>query len=127
MRPGKPQGFGMLREQTPIFTLPGNPVSAYVSFQVFVRPALRALQGLPPDPPDLVAAALTEPISSPRGLRHFLRATLAFAGGRYTATPAEAQGSHQLAALAAANALVVIPEAVESLPAGAEIKVLRLP
>ena len=49
MRPGKPQGFGLLDGRTPVFTLPGNPVSAYVSFQVFVRPALRALQGLPPD------------------------------------------------------------------------------
>jgi molybdopterin molybdotransferase len=127
MRPGKPQGFGLLREQTPIFTLPGNPVSAYVSFQVFVRPALRALQGLPPEPLALVTATLAEPVSSPPGLRHFLRATLAFAGGRYTATPAEAQGSHQLAALAAANALVVVPEGVESLPAGAEVDVMRLP
>lgn len=48
MRPGKPQGFGLL-EGTPVFTLPGNPVSAYVSFQVFVRPALLAMQGLPPN------------------------------------------------------------------------------
>jgi molybdenum cofactor synthesis domain-containing protein len=127
MRPGKPQGFGMLREQTPIFTLPGNPVSAYVSFQVFVRPALRALQGLPPEPPDLVTATLTEAVSSPAGLRHFLRATLSFAEGRYTATPAEGQGSHQLAALASANALVVVSEDVESLPAGAQVDVMELP
>ncbi|HEY7489062.1 MAG TPA: gephyrin-like molybdotransferase Glp [Streptosporangiaceae bacterium] len=127
MRPGQPQGFGMLREQTPIFTLPGNPVSAYVSFQVFVRPALRALQGLPPEPPDLVTATLSEPVSSPRGLRHFLRATLTFADGRYTVAPATAQGSHQLAALAAANALIVVPEAVESLAAGAEVSVMELP
>jgi molybdopterin molybdotransferase len=127
MRPGKPQGFGMLREQTPIFTLPGNPVSAYVSFQVFVRPALRALQGLPPEPPDLVTATVTDPVSSPAGLRHFLRATLSFAEGRYTVTPAEGQGSHQLAALASANALVVAPEGVESYPAGAQVAVMRLP
>jgi molybdenum cofactor synthesis domain-containing protein len=127
MRPGKPQGFGLLREQTPIFTLPGNPVSAYVSFQVFVRPALRALQGLPPDPPALVTATLTQPISSPKGLRHFMRATLTFADGRYAAQPAEAQGSHQLAALAAANALIVVPEDTDSLPEGAEVDVMRLP
>jgi molybdopterin molybdotransferase len=127
MRPGKPQGFGMLREQTPIFTLPGNPVSAYVSFQVFVRPALRVLQGLPPEPPVLVTATLAAPVTSPRGLRHFLRATLTFADGRYTATPATAQGSHQMAALAAANALVVVAEDVESLPAGAQVHAMRLP
>jgi molybdopterin molybdotransferase len=127
MRPGKPQGFGMLRDRTPIFTLPGNPVSAYVSFQVFVRPALRALQGLPPEPPDVVTAALAAPVVSPAGLRHFMRATLSFGGGRYSVAPAEAQGSHQLAALAAANALIVVPEDVESLPAGAQVNVMRLP
>ncbi|HEU5159047.1 MAG TPA: gephyrin-like molybdotransferase Glp [Streptosporangiaceae bacterium] len=127
MRPGKPQGFGVLREQTPIFTLPGNPVSAYVSFQVFVRPALRALQGLPPEPPALVTAALTEAVTSPPGLRHFMRATLRFDAGHYSVAPAESQGSHQLAALAAANALIVVPEEVESLPAGAQVEVMRLP
>jgi molybdopterin molybdotransferase len=127
MRPGKPQGFGVLREQTPIFTLPGNPVSAYVSFQVFVRPALRALQGLPPEPPTLVTAALTAPVTSPAGLRHYLRATLTFDEGRYSVAPAEGQGSHQLAALAAANALIVVPDGVESLPAGARADVMRLP
>ena len=52
MRPGKPQGFGLLDDRTPVFTLPGNPVSAFVSFQIFVRPALRALQGLPDRAPD---------------------------------------------------------------------------
>jgi molybdenum cofactor synthesis domain-containing protein len=127
MRPGKPQGFGVLREQTPIFTLPGNPVSAYVSFQVFVRPALRALQGLPPEPPALVTAALAEPVTSPAGLRHFMRGTLTFDEGHYSVRPAEGQGSHQLAALALANALIVVPDDVESLPAGAQVGVMRLP
>jgi molybdopterin molybdotransferase len=127
MRPGRPQGFGVLREHTPIFTLPGNPVSAYVSFQVFVRPALLALQGLPPEPPALMTAALAGPVTSPAGLRHFMRATLTFEGGGYSVAPAEGQGSHQLAALAAANALIVVPEDVESLPAGAPVNVMRLP
>jgi molybdopterin molybdotransferase len=127
MRPGQPQGFGVLAERTPIFTLPGNPVSAYVSFQVFVRPALRALQGLPPQPPDRVTAGLAEPVSSPAGLRHFMRATLSFDGGRYSVAPAAGQGSHQLAALASANALIVVPENVESLAAGVHVEVLRLP
>jgi molybdopterin molybdotransferase len=127
MRPGKPQGFGVLGGRTPIFTLPGNPVSAYVSFQVFVRPALRALQGLPPQPPDLVTATLAAPVASPAGLRHFMRATLSFGAGRYSVAPAEAQGSHQLAALAAANALIVVPAQVESLPEGAQVDVMRLP
>jgi molybdopterin molybdotransferase len=127
MRPGKPQGFGVLGERTPIFTLPGNPVSAYVSFQVFVRPALLALQGLPPRPADHVTATLAAPVASPAGLRHYMRATLSFAAGRYSVAPAEAQGSHQLAALASANALIVVPDDTESLPAGAQVEVLRLP
>jgi molybdopterin molybdotransferase len=127
MRPGQPQGFGLLGERTPIFTLPGNPVSAYVSFQVFVRPALRALQGLPPEPPDLVTATLAAPVTSPPGLRNFMRAMLSFEGGRYSVAPAGGQGSHQLAALAAANALIVVREDAESLPAGAEVDVMRLP
>ncbi|HEX6470818.1 MAG TPA: gephyrin-like molybdotransferase Glp [Streptosporangiaceae bacterium] len=127
MRPGKPQGFGVLGERTPIFTLPGNPVSAYVSFQVFVRPALLALQGMPPRPADHVTATLAAPVASPAGLRHYMRATLSFAAGRYSVAPAEAQGSHQLAALASANALIIVPDDTESLPAGAQVEVLRLP
>ncbi|MFC4055427.1 gephyrin-like molybdotransferase Glp [Actinomadura syzygii] len=126
MRPGKPQGFGLL-EGTPIFTLPGNPVSAYVSFQVFVRPALRAMQGLPPDPVARVSAVLGEDVKSPAGLRHFLRGRLSFNRGFYTVTAAGVQGSHQLGSLATANALIELPEDVEALPAGSHVDVMRLP
>jgi molybdenum cofactor synthesis domain-containing protein len=128
MRPGKPQGFGLIGpQQVPIFTLPGNPVSSYVSFQTFVRPALRALQGLPPTSPATVTAELTSDVSSPAGLRHFLRATLTFSEGRYAVTPASAQGSHQMGALAVANALIVAREDQEHLAAGSLVEVLRLP
>jgi molybdopterin molybdotransferase len=127
MRPGKPQGFGVIGDGTPIFTLPGNPVSAYVSFQVFVRPALCALQGLAPEPLPQLAATLTAPVSSPDGLRHFVRVTIAERDGRREATPALAQGSHQLAALAAADGLAVVPEQVTELDAGAPVEVMPLP
>ncbi|MFC6884550.1 MULTISPECIES: gephyrin-like molybdotransferase Glp [Actinomadura] len=126
MRPGKPQGFGLL-QGTPVFTLPGNPVSAYVSFQVFVRPALRAMQGLPPEPLPTVSAVLAEDVKSPAGIRHYLRGRLSFARGHYGVAPAEGQGSHQLAALSAANALIVLPEDAEALPAGTHVDVMRLP
>ncbi|TDE32760.1 gephyrin-like molybdotransferase Glp [Actinomadura sp. 6K520] len=126
MRPGKPQGFGLL-EGTPVFTLPGNPVSAYVSFQVFVRPALRAMQGLVPDPLPMVSAVLAEEITSPAGLRHFLRGKLSFDRGTYTVTAAEVQGSHQLGSLATANSLIQVPEDIETLPAGSHVDVMRLP
>ena len=128
MRPGKPQGFGLIGpQQVPIFTLPGNPVSAYVSFQVFVRPALRALQGLPPASLDLVSAELTADVTSPVGIRHFLRGVLAFSSGHYRVSPAAAQGSHQMGALAGANGLIIAREDQEFLPAGSVVEVLRLP
>ncbi|MFI0373444.1 gephyrin-like molybdotransferase Glp [Actinomadura sp. 1N219] len=126
MRPGKPQGFGLL-EGVPVFTLPGNPVSAYVSFQVFVRPALRAMQGLAADPLPTVSAVLTDDVKSPPGLRHYLRGLLSFSRGSYTVTAAETQGSHQLGSLASANALIELPEDVEALPAGSQVEVMRLP
>jgi molybdopterin molybdotransferase len=124
MQPGMPQGFGMVgADQTPIFTLPGNPVSAYVSFQLFVRPALRALQGLDPQPPRTVQAMLTGPLRSPAGKRSFARAHLE----RAVVTPLSGQGSHQLASLAAANALIIVPESVTELATGDEAEVMWLP
>jgi molybdenum cofactor synthesis domain-containing protein len=126
MRPGKPQGFGLLHGK-PIFTLPGNPVSAYVSFQLFVRPALRAMQGLPPDPLPTEGAVLTEDVKSPAGLRHFVRGRLSRRQGALSVTPAEGQGSHQLWSLSSADALIVIPEDAEEVPAGTHVDVMRLP
>ncbi|TDD69577.1 gephyrin-like molybdotransferase Glp [Actinomadura rubrisoli] len=126
MRPGKPQGFGLF-EGTPVFTLPGNPVSAYISFQVFVRPALRAMQGLPPEPLPTVSAVLGEDVRSPAGLRHYVRGRLSFTRGFYTVAPAEVQGSHQLGSLSSADALIALPEDAEALPAGSHVEVMRLP
>ncbi|GAA1099229.1 molybdotransferase-like divisome protein Glp [Nocardiopsis metallicus] len=131
MQPGKPQGFGTIGpDKTPILTLPGNPVSAFVSFHLFVRPVLRRLRGLQPNPLPSVRARLTTPVSSPQGRRSYLRAVLAgpAAGdGVPTVAPAVRQGSHQLSALADANGLLVVPEEVTELPAGALAEVLVLP
>jgi molybdopterin molybdotransferase len=125
MRPGKPQGFGMLDGRTPVFTLPGNPVSAYVSFQIFVAPALRRMQGLSVAANPVVTARLSGPVTSPAGLRHFLRGVLDDKSG--TVRAVEGQGSHHLAALAGANALIVIDENATDVPAGAPVTVWRLP
>ncbi len=76
MQPGMPQGFGMVGDGTPIFTLPGNPVSAYVSFWLFVRPALDALQGIYPERAAPLLATLAGPARSPAGKRSFLRGIL---------------------------------------------------
>jgi molybdopterin molybdotransferase len=127
MQPGMPQGFGTVGPQaTPIFTLPGNPVSAYVSFCLFVGPALAALQGL--DPRRGAApgrAVLDADVRSPAGKRSFLRGVWDRAAGRVA--PVTGQASHQLAALALANALIVVPEQVTSVASGETVDVLGLP
>ena len=126
MQPGMPQGFGTVGPaSTPIFTLPGNPVSAYVSFFLFVRPALDALQGFPGERGRHERAALTQAIRSPAGKRSFLRGVLDSAAGQIT--PVSGQASHQLASLARANALVIVPEQTTSLDAGTGVEVIRLP
>ena len=104
------------RERVPIFTLPGNPVSAYVSFQVFARPALGALQGYDGLGLEKITAELTGPVRSPAGRRSFLRGVLDRAGG--TVQPLTGQGSHQIATLGKANALIVVPEWVVQMSRG---------
>ena len=124
MQPGVPQGFGTLGEgRVPIFTLPGNPVSAYVSFQLFVRPAIAALQDTDDLRLPVARATLTGPVRSPEGRRSFLRGVLT--GGQVA--PLSGQGSHQIAALGRANALIVVPEETTRLPEGEAVDVLVLP
>ncbi|KQH78201.1 molybdopterin molybdenumtransferase [Mycobacterium gordonae] len=123
MQPGMPQGAGFVAG-TPIITLPGNPVSALVSFEVFIRPALRAAMGLPGPQRPKRAAVLTEAVTSPRGKRQFRRAILDPAAGRVTSYGPPA--SHHLRWLASANALLDIPEDVVEVPAGTELQVWDL-
>jgi molybdopterin molybdotransferase len=126
MQPGMPQGFGTVgADATPIFTLPGNPVSAFVSYFLFVRPALDALQGSIRERVFLERAELTQPVSSPADKRSFLRGILDRQTGMVT--PVSGQSSYQLASLARANALVIVPEQDTELPAGANVEVLELP
>ena len=112
-------------DRVPIFTLPGNPVSAYVSFQVFARPALGAMQGDDGLGLEKVQAELTGPLRSPAGRRSFLRGVLDRAAGKVT--PLTGQGSHQIATLGKANALVVVPEWVVQMSEGDTAEVLVLP
>jgi molybdopterin molybdotransferase len=125
MQPGMPQGFGLVGGGVPIFTLPGNPVSAYVSFQLFVAPALDAFQALDPQRLPRRTAVLTAPARSPAAKRSFLRGILDPQAGEVT--PAPGQMSHQLASLALANALIIVPEDVTALDAGTVVDVLELP
>jgi molybdopterin molybdotransferase len=126
MQPGQPQGFGTVGPAaTPIFTLPGNPVSAYVSFCLFVRPALDALQGFTGERGKAVQATLAAPVESPPDRRSYLRGILDADKG--LVTPVAGQASHQLANLARANALIIVPELVTSLEPGTSVDVLDLP
>ncbi|MDH6627920.1 molybdopterin molybdotransferase [Streptomyces sp. LBL] len=125
MQPGKPQGFGTIGpDHTPLLALPGNPVSSYVSFELFVRPAIRTLMGLDDVHRPLTRAKLTadKALTSPKGRRQFLRGT--YADG--SVSPVGGAGSHLVAALAHADALIVVPEDVESVEPGAEVEVVLL-
>ncbi|MFI5759135.1 gephyrin-like molybdotransferase Glp [Streptomyces sp. NPDC051569] len=127
MQPGKPQGFGSIGpEHTPLLALPGNPVSSYVSFEVFVRPAIRALMGLREVHRPTVRATLVadKALSSPAGRRQFLRGTYdAETGG---IAPVGGASSHLVAALAHADALIVIPEDTTSVEPGTELDVVLI-
>jgi len=126
MQPGMPQGFGLIGAgKTPIFTLPGNPVSAFVSFRLFVEPAARALQGLPAQRVASRQARLTAPVTSPAGRRSFLRGIPAGEPG--AVVPLTGQGSHQIASLARASLLIIVPEPATRLEAGTLVDILELP
>ncbi|MEO7752319.1 MAG: gephyrin-like molybdotransferase Glp [Terracoccus sp.] len=131
MQPGKPQGYGLLTasdgREVPLFALPGNPVSSFVSFEVFVRPALRRLMRLAPEKRRLRPATLMAGVQSFEGRRQFGRAVVTRAAeGTLVATPVAGQGSHFMADLSRANALFVVPEDVVELVAGEVVDVLML-
>jgi len=127
MQPGMPQSFGLIGpDKTPFFGLPGNPVSAYVSFEVFVRPAIRRMLGVEPITRPTIRAKLTGPVTSPPGKRTFARSPLSVEHGAYSVTPVGGGGSHLIASLAHANALVVVPEKVTHLEPGATVTVMLL-
>lgn len=128
MQPGMPQGFGTIGpDATPLFALPGNPVSALVSFEVFVRPALRRMLGAAAWQRPVVPATLQSDWSAPAGKRQYVRVQLSHDSDRgYLAAPVGGAGSHLLSSFAAANALVVVPEDVTDVPAGTVLDALLL-
>jgi molybdopterin molybdotransferase len=124
MQPGGPQGAGTADlgdgVRVAVVTLPGNPVSSHVSFEAFVRPALRAAIGHPYPRRPVVTATLGEPWTSPAGRRQFRRAVLDAVHG--TVREVGGPGSHLLGSLARAECLVVVPEDVTELPEGAAVE-----
>jgi molybdopterin molybdotransferase len=126
MQPGKPQGFGLV-DGVPVFALPGNPVSALVSFELFVRPAVRRMRGLTTVLRPEVAVTVGEDLTSPAGKRSYLRVRLdPGEGAELVAYSSGGQGSHQLSGLAAAAALLVVPADVTAVPAGMRLPALLL-
>jgi molybdenum cofactor synthesis domain-containing protein len=128
IKPAKPFAFGVV-SGTPVFGLPGNPVSSMVSFELLARPALRKMMGFPEPAwvrrcvPAVAGEALDR---RPDGKVHFLRVVAAMGeDGRYRVTSAGGQGSHHLSAMAGANALAVLDDG-EGVASGAAVAVMLL-
>ncbi|HEV7206274.1 MAG TPA: gephyrin-like molybdotransferase Glp [Jatrophihabitans sp.] len=127
MQPGKPQGFGHLGNGIPIFCLPGNPVSSLVSFEAFVRPAIRKLLGKRSLHRATVQATALESAKSPHGVRQYRRGVLhRESAGGYSVSFIGGPGSHLIASLALSNCLVVIDEDVTEVTAGKPVTVMPL-
>ena len=127
MQPGKPQGFGTVGEDdTPIFTLPGNPVSSYVSFEMFVLPAIRRMMGKLPYVRPTARARLTHGISSPEGKVQLVRGHHATDGGGTFVSPVGGHGSHLIGDLATSNCLIEVAADVTSIRAGEMVAIRRL-
>lgn len=119
MRPGKPLAFGEYRG-IPFIGLPGNPVSAFVGFEVFVRPAILKMEGIQVTGRSVLRVKLREAIESD-GRESYLRAILSEDNGNWSARLTGHQGSGNLRSLVQANALLLVPSGVKSLPFGAEV------
>jgi molybdopterin molybdotransferase len=125
MKPGKPLAFGRIGD-VPIFGLPGNPVSSFVSFEQFVRPSLRKTMGCSDLSHKTVQAKLTRTINKKPGRLHFLSSIVSWADGEYTVTPAGEQGSGILKSAANANGLLIFPLEADEIKQGQEVAVQLL-
>jgi molybdopterin molybdotransferase len=123
MQPGMPQGFGEV-EGKPYFGLPGNPVSVFVSFEVFIRPALMKMAGRRQLFRPQVTARLEEPVSGPRGKTQFARVRVRRTREGWSAAPTGGRGSNLISTVARANGLAIVPAGVETASAGDEVQVL---
>jgi len=124
VRPGKPLVYGHVRG-IPYFGLPGNPVSAMVTFDLFVRPALNRLQGARQAAPPEIVAVLGEAFESD-GRRSYLRVRLERSAGRWVAYSTGTQSSAALLSMVQADGLLILPEGVRHAPAGSEFPVRLL-
>ena len=133
MKPGKPLAFGLIeatsggqRRRIPVLGMPGNPVSVMVSFEVFCRPAILAMQGRTDLQRTTVEAVLADEIPSKDDRRHYVRVQVTQQEGGYVASLTGAQGSGILTSMVKANGLAIIPEDWSRAPAGARVRVMLL-
>ncbi|RYZ64602.1 MAG: molybdopterin molybdenumtransferase MoeA, partial [Proteobacteria bacterium] len=125
--PGRTHGFGrVFDEQTPVITLPGDPVSAYVGFEVFVVPAIRRMLGRTPYRRPQVHAVLAEDLTSDTGVREYRPAFFEVTHRGAKVTPLPHTGPHLVGALAKANALIVVGEDESALHLGDTVRTLVL-
>ena len=125
MKPGKPLAFGKIGD-TPIFGLPGNPVSSFVSFEQFVRPSIRKVLGFSQLTAKVVKARLIRDIRKKPGRLHFLTSVVSWENGECTVTPAEEQGSGILKSTVKANGLLIFPLEASEIKAGTDVSVQLL-
>ncbi|HEU5199762.1 MAG TPA: gephyrin-like molybdotransferase Glp [Ktedonobacterales bacterium] len=125
LRPGKPLAFGRLGG-TPFLGLPGNPVSAAVTFELFARPVLRKMQGFATILRPVVHARLLDAINDVSSRRHYVRARVEIRDGAFAATTTGPQESHILTSMLGANALLVIPENHPPIAAGETVQAMLL-
>ena len=125
VKPGKPLSFGV-RGRTLVFGLPGNPVSSLVCFELFVRPAILALQGSGNPAPWFLVGELASSVRANRYRDEFVRALARVDSDRVLLEPIRGQESHMIASAASADALVHVPRGDGSLPAGARVRYLEL-
>lgn len=126
MRPGKPMLIGRVG-RTLFLGLPGNPVSASVTFELFVRPAIRRLQGATDPMRRRMSVRLGETMQKPVGLETYARAVLRRVDGALpVATSSGAQGSHMLRSLAAADCLLILPAEAAEVAEGTSVEAIPL-
>jgi len=125
MKPGKPLAFGHI-QGVPLLGLPGNPVSAMVSFELFARPAILRMLGKEQLDKPTVEATLLDGIVRKDGRRHYLRVTVSEHEGEYLAHLTGEQGSGILLSMVQAQGLAIIPEEAQSLPPGSRVEVMML-
>jgi molybdopterin molybdotransferase len=122
MKPGRPLAFGQLGGK-PFLGLPGNPVAAYVSFEIFVRPLLLRLQGHQEWRKAVIRARLTEDVENQSGRQHYVRAVVTQGAAGPLVQPAHEQGAGVLTSVLHANGLLIVPEGVTRLTAGTLVDV----